>query len=174
MIDSDPFKTARRSLRRRARLGAIPRACILCDCIDPVALIPVSKSQLEAKGLPATLFEKDHIVGRAHDPEFTFPLCRNCHAIITDERLVVGITMLSEPDDNERAALRLDALALFEETVAEALRRWAEETAKADSPRAECETLNLQALASLHEKSAVDLHRWAAEKRIKSGGRNAA
>jgi len=174
MIDSDPFRTARRNLRRRARFGVSPKACILCPCLDLAALISGTRSELEAKGVPRTLFEGDHIVGRVHDPKFVFSICRNCHALVTDDRLRAGISMLREQDHNERAALRLGALALFEETVADALRRWAAETAKAGSPTAECEALNLEAMASHHENSAIDLHRWAAKKRAKSGGRNAA
>jgi hypothetical protein len=134
------------------------------------ALIFITKSELQ-KCLPRTMFEKDHVVGRAHDPEFTFPICRNCHAIITDERLRAGISMLPETDDNERAVLRLEALGLFEEKTAEALRRWAGKTA--NSPTTKHDARNLEALAALHEKAAIDLHRWATEKRVKSGGPNA-
>jgi len=170
-VDSDPFRTARRNMRRRARFGSIPQACILCPCLDLAALISGTRSELEAKGIPRTLFEGDHIVGRAHDPEFVFSICRNCHALVTDERLRAGISMLPEPDRNERAALRLDALALFEEKIAEALRRWAKEITNCTAER---EALNLEALASLHEKSADDLHRWAAKRHIKSGKQNAA
>jgi len=159
-------------MKRRAKCGARPQACIRCGHLDPAALISGTQSDLEAKRVPHTLFEGDHIVGKAHDPKFMFSICRNCHALVTDERLCVGISMLPEPDHNHRAALRLDALALFEEKMAEALRRWAGEIT--NSPTTDREGLNLQTLASLHEKSAVDLHRWAAEKRIKSGGRNAA
>jgi hypothetical protein len=170
MIDSDPFRTARRNLRRRARFGQNPEACIRCGYLDLVALIPGTREQLEAQRVPRTLFEGDHIVGEAHDPTFVFSICRNCHALVTDERLRAGISMLPEPDQNERAALRMDALALFEETVAKALRSWAGEVAA--SPTTKREALNLEALASLYEKSAIDLHRWAIEKRVKSGDPN--
>jgi len=158
----NPFQTARRDSRRRARFGQKPQACIRCGYPDLVALIPGTREQLEAKGVPHTLFEEDHIVGRVHDPKFVFAICRNCHAVVTDERVRAAISMLPEPDPNVREVLRLEALALFEEKLAEALRRWAVECRTLQD---ESEALKLEDLASPHEKSAADLYRWASEKR---------
>lgn len=161
-IDSDPFQTARRNLRRRARFGQVPQACVLCGRPDLAALFSGTRAELEAEGVPRTLFEKDHVVGRAHDPDFLFSICRSCHAEVTDERLRAGISMLPELDANKRDALRLQALAFFEEKLAEALRRWASEARNRLNER---EARHLEALAVLHEKSAVDLHGSAIAKR---------
>jgi hypothetical protein len=127
MKDVDPSRTARREMNRLSRFGSGPLVCMDCGYADPVGLIPVTAEWLKAKGVPSSLFEGDHAVGRAHDPEFIIPICRNCHAEVTENRLRAGISMRSEPDQNTREALRLEALALFHEKTAEALRRWAAE-----------------------------------------------
>jgi len=126
-MDVDPSRTARREMRRLARLGSGPLVCICCGYLDPVALIPVTEDWLRGRGVPSTLFEDDHVVGRAHDPKFIIPICRNCHALFTEDRLREGVSMMPEPDQNEREALRLEGLAVFHERTAEAMRRWAAE-----------------------------------------------
>ena len=66
-------------------------------------------------------------VGRAHDPDFIVPICRNCHAEVTEGRFQEGVSMRPELDPNKREALRLRSLAMFHEKTAQALRRWAAE-----------------------------------------------
>jgi len=128
-MDRDPLKTAVRTLARENRLGEGPKVCIRCGYADPLALIGVKIKwiRLHKNFLPPSLFENDHIVGRNHDPDFVFPICRNCHAEVTELRRRAGITMQFQPDRNEREALRLEALAFFHEDTAAALRRWATE-----------------------------------------------
>jgi hypothetical protein len=127
VIDKYPIRTAAREMRRLERLGDGPLVCVLCEYVDPVALIPVTEEWLRAKGVPSSLFEDDHVVGRAHDPKFIFPICRNCHAVLTEDRLRAGVSMRPAPDQNTRDVLRLEGLAVFHEKTAEALRRWAAE-----------------------------------------------
>jgi hypothetical protein len=127
MRDNDPSRTARRELIRLSRFCDAPLVCFLCDYADPVGLIPVTAEWLRANGVPSSLFERDHVVGRAHDPDFIVSICRNCHAEVTEGRLRAGISMRPELDQNRREALRLQSLALFHEKTAEALRRWAAE-----------------------------------------------
>src|SRR4051812_16589819 len=128
-MDRDPIKTAIRNLARENRLGEGPKVCILCSYGDPLGLIGIKKDWVgrHKNCLPRNLFEKDHIVGRNHDPDFIFPICRNCHAEITELRRRAGITMGFLSDPKEREALRLEALAFFLEMVTAALRRWAAE-----------------------------------------------
>lgn len=126
-MDADPSRTARREMRRLARLGSGPLVCFLCGYQDPVASIPVTEEWLKARGVPSTLFDDDHVVGRAHDPKFIMKICRNCHAVLTEDRLRAGVSMTPAPDQNTREVLRLEGLAVLHERTAEALRRWAAE-----------------------------------------------
>ena len=128
-MDQAPRKTVIRRLRRDTRLGDGPKVCLLCGYSDPIALIPVDLKWVNSHrhALPRSLFEKDHVTGRNHDPEFVAGICRNCHAEVTELRRIEGITMRYEPDQSTREALRLEALALFSEAAAAALRRWASE-----------------------------------------------
>lgn len=128
-MDRSPVKTAVRKLRRQSRIGEGPIVCLRCGYADPASLIAVTTKWLESHKdvLPRSLFEKDHVVGRNHDPEFVALICRNCHAEVTELRRQAGIGMRFEPDKTRREALRLEALALFHEDTALALRRWASE-----------------------------------------------
>ncbi len=114
-------------MRRLARLGNGPLVCILCGYTDPIALMGVTAEWLMSKGIPQSLFEKHHPSGREHDPEFIFPICRNCHAKATEGLYCAGVSMMAEPDQDTREALRLEGLAAFHDETAEALRRWAAE-----------------------------------------------
>lgn len=128
-MDRDVVKTATRKLGRQNRLGNGPKVCFRCGYADPLALIPVKTEWIELHKhvLPRTLFEKDHLVGRNHDPDLIFPICRNCHAEVTELRRQAGISMQFEPDEGEREVLRLEALAFLHETIAAALKRWVAE-----------------------------------------------
>ena len=125
-MDRDPIKSAARDMRRHERHGGSSSVCMLCGYPDLVALIRVSPDWLTAHGCQRSLLEKHHLVGRKHDPELTVPLCRNCHAEATEGLLKAVVSMRPEPDPARRIALMLDALAVFREEEAEALRRWAE------------------------------------------------
>lgn len=123
MIDVDPIGTARREERRLARLGSANPICILCGCIDPVALLPVEVGWLEAHAVPRSLFEGHHVVGENHDPHFIVLICRNCHAKAGEGLLQAGIPMLPEPDALMRVCLMLDGWAVHHEMIAAANRR---------------------------------------------------
>jgi len=102
-------------MRRLKRLGPDP-VCILCGHANPFALIPVRRSWLE----------QHHVVCRQHDRDLTVPLCRNCHAEITELLLREGADTRFEPNRVVRVALMLRALAVFFEMLAPKLRRWAD------------------------------------------------
>jgi hypothetical protein len=55
----------RREQRALERLGSNNPSCVICSCDDPFAL------------------ELHHVAGRAFDNE-TVPVCRNCHARLSD------------------------------------------------------------------------------------------
>jgi hypothetical protein len=136
LTDNAQVKTAIRKLRRDKRLGEGPKICLLCGYADPISLISVNSAWLDSHKdlLPHSLFEKDHVVGRNHDPDFMAAICRNCHAEVTELRREAGISMRFEHDKDTREALRLEALALFHEDTALALRRWASEKRSAKEP----------------------------------------
>lgn len=128
-MDRDVIKTAARKLGRQNRLGDGPKVCFRCGYADSLALIPVKKEwiELHREVPPRSLFEKDHLVGRNHDPDFIFPICRNCHAEVTELRRQARISMQFEPDEGEREVLRLEALAFLHKDIAAALTRWVAE-----------------------------------------------
>jgi hypothetical protein len=113
-MDRNPSATAARLMRRLKRLGPEP-VCVLCGYSNPFGLIRCHRS----------LLEKHHPVLMIHDSEFTVSICRNCHAEVTESLLQEGINPCFEPDVGKRTALRLIALAVFLESLAPALRRWA-------------------------------------------------
>jgi hypothetical protein len=101
-------------MRRLKRLGPDP-VCILCGYADPYALIPVRRSWLE----------RHHAVCKQHDGDLIVPLCRNCHAEITELLLQEGVGTRFEPSRIVRVALILRALAVFFEMLGPKLRSWA-------------------------------------------------
>lgn len=127
MTDRDPIGSAIRRTRRDERLGEGPRVCLLCGYAELEALIPVTLGWLRDHGISdlQRLLEDHHVYGKAHDPEFVVPLCRNCHAEVTEGLRQEGVSMLPEPNPVARVAIALDARAFFCEREAAALRRQA-------------------------------------------------
>ncbi len=68
---------ARRHESKRQRLGSPAPVCLSCGCRDIESLFAVPASDL-----PGWFLEKHHLGKHASD--FTIPLCRNCHAVLTD------------------------------------------------------------------------------------------
>jgi hypothetical protein len=128
-MDRHPVKTVVRKVRRDRRLGEGPRVCMRCGYAEPISLVLIKSTWLDSQKdfLAHGLFEKDHVVGRNHDPAFVAAICRNCHAEVTELRRQAGISMEFESDKAKREVLRLEALALFLADAALALRRWASE-----------------------------------------------
>jgi hypothetical protein len=102
MIDQNPIRTARRKARRLDQ-----GRCILC-------------------GRTGVLIEMDHIAGQNHDPDLTGPLCRSCHALITEFRIRAGAEMTEQGKPAERVRAALKSAAVFMHEFAEAMRRWAD------------------------------------------------
>jgi hypothetical protein len=133
-MDKNPIGTAVRSTRRNERLGGGEHACLLCGYSEPEALVSVTPEWLEAHGVPRRLLEEHHLVGRKRDGKLVALLCRNCHAKATEGLLQAGIGMQCERDPRTLVATMLDALAVFLEMLAAAVRRWAEMLRRTLSP----------------------------------------
>ena len=74
-----------RKARRERRLG--PNAvCFLCGFADPAALLLVQRTSLE----------RHHVFGVGHIPRATVPLCRNCHALLTEQMLDAAVPLAGQ------------------------------------------------------------------------------
>jgi hypothetical protein len=67
-----------------------------------------------------------HVVGWKRDSELISVLCRNCHALASEDLLQEDIDMQRETNPNALVASMLDALAVFLEALVAAVRRWAQ------------------------------------------------
>ena len=82
MSEYDPIHDDARRTSRAKKLG--PNAvCVRCGEPQWETLVPGNRSLLEAH----------HLVGRVNDADLTVPLCRNCHAILTEKLRQVGASM---------------------------------------------------------------------------------
>ncbi len=80
-MEEDYEKSQRRARRREAKfqhLGSPVPRCLSCGSFEIEALIPVSVS-----ALPSWFLEQHHLAKRSGG-DFTVPLCRSCHAVLTD------------------------------------------------------------------------------------------
>jgi hypothetical protein len=102
MIDENPIRTARRMSRRCEQ-----DRCLLC-------------------GRTSVLIELDHTAGQNHDSFLKGPLCRACHAAMTEFRLRADADMRRQPNSIKRVECALKATAVFLHMLADALRRWAD------------------------------------------------
>jgi hypothetical protein len=102
MIDENPLATARRLARRVEQ-----RRCLICG----------------RTGVP---IELDHTAGRNHDPDLMTPLCRSCHASVTEQRRRAGADMRRQPNSKKRVKYALKAASVFLRMLADAMWRWAD------------------------------------------------
>jgi hypothetical protein len=122
MIDNDPIGTAGRRRRRQKRFSVENPVCLFCgepnlECLSPVTLAWLKAHQV--------LLEDHHVVGNKSDPDFVVPLCLNCHRLVTEGLAQAGISMNRESNPQKRVAVMLEALAVFLDMLAAAVRRWA-------------------------------------------------
>ena len=115
-MEHSPIQNDARRARRQRKLGT-DAACLRCGTTTPEVLLRANRS----------LLDDHHVVGRAHDVALTVPLCRNCHAILTEGQLAHGVDLRhgQERTAPEMVAAILDALAAFFYALAEAASRWA-------------------------------------------------
>ncbi|MFL5481257.1 MAG: hypothetical protein ACJ8AK_03640 [Gemmatimonadaceae bacterium] len=88
---------------RRARMFPASAVCALCGYANPVALIAVDK----------TLLEEHHVFGAAFDDGTRIPLCRNCHAEVTEGIRATGASMRPQPSLFENLIQATKALEVY-------------------------------------------------------------
>jgi len=113
-MEPNPIQNDARKARRRRQIGA-DAACVRCGLTNLECLIPTKRSLLEAH----------HVAGNAHDEALTVPLCRNCHAVLTDAQRDAGVDMLPQSTVLHRIAAALASLAVFFADLAVTCRIWA-------------------------------------------------
>lgn len=101
-------RTAVRAARRARRFGA-DAVCVLCGFSNPIALILVSR----------TLLEEHHVYGANNDDNTRVPLCRNCHALVTEGIQATGATMRKQRSLFEQLAETNLISAVFYRAAAE-------------------------------------------------------
>ena len=136
MIDRNAIQTAIRKTRRLEHLGDGPRVCFICGYEDPIALVAMRAADCQKSSSLRTLLEDHHVAGRRNDPKLTIPLCRNCHAELTEDLRCEDVSMKAIPNRRRPSAWRLLGLASLFERIAEALRRWASEEMESEDDNA--------------------------------------
>lgn len=102
-MQKNAAKDAARTAKRDARLGGEDAVCVLCKFSDRDALVPTKR----------TLVEAHHVLGRQYDGKITVPLCRNCHAIVTEKLRRAGVSMQPPPTLLERLVNLLRAAGVM-------------------------------------------------------------
>ena len=102
-MDRDPTQTSKRRAARQRRLGA--DAACFCGETAPEAL------------------ERHHPLGRAHDPELTIVLCRNCHAKANESQRMTGTPMVAQSNVLDRLFACLRAAEAFLHDALHAIER---------------------------------------------------
>lgn len=98
----DPLANEARRGRREQLLGENP-VCLLCGVANIDCLTPTPRSILEAH----------HVVGRENDATLTVPLCRNCHAEVTEGYRDAGVSLKRPPTQLHRIVAVLRALGVL-------------------------------------------------------------
>jgi len=110
MHNENPIQRTGRRKARERRLG-MDAVCVLC--LHP---------QLEALTLVRrTLLEAHHVLGEVNAPDILVPLCRNCHAKVTEQLLDAGASMKESPTLLDRIVSMIRALAAFFHELAKML-----------------------------------------------------
>ncbi|MBA2684043.1 MAG: hypothetical protein H0U66_06105 [Gemmatimonadaceae bacterium] len=113
--DLDPIGIEMRRLRREEQFGACA-SCALCGMANIDVLTPAPRSFLESH----------HAVGRANDNGLTVPLCRNCHAEVTEGYRNAGVPLNLPPTFLHKLVAVLRALGAFLAILGQRLATWAE------------------------------------------------
>lgn len=112
-MNANPMQTAARRARREQRFSP-NAACVRCGLTTPDALIAVRRPFLEMH----------HVCGRANDDSLTTPVCRNCHAILTEGQHAVGVTFTAPPTLLHQIAAALTSFFAFLRDFAERGMAW--------------------------------------------------
>jgi len=123
MKECDPIGNDRRRARKERVLGDDPH-CVRCGIADFDALLPLNRR----------LLEDHHVLGRASDPRSTIPLCRNCHAWMTERLADAGVSMEEQPTRVATLAQQLRALSATMYMLGDVAWKAAERAAALASP----------------------------------------
>jgi len=114
-MERNPIANDARQARQKRRMGK-DAACALCGITTPEALLRVDRSLLEGH----------HVVGKAFDDALTIPVCRNCHAILTEGQQRRGCTFRSQRTVPECIVAMLTHLIAFFHDLGDLLTVWRE------------------------------------------------
>jgi hypothetical protein len=98
-MTTNPMQTAARRARRDRRFDH-DAACVRCGITAPETLVPVKRRFLD----------DHHVCVQANDDALTVPVCRNCHAILTEAQHAAGVVFQTPPTILHQVA---SALASF-------------------------------------------------------------
>lgn len=117
----DPLQDIYRQAAREQRLGP-DAVCVLCGESEYPALTPANRR----------LLEDHHLAGKIHDKRLTVPLCRNCHAMITEGQLSEGMDLQGKEGQTLLHKVRavLLGLGIFFMMLGEHLLDFAEQLSK--------------------------------------------
>jgi hypothetical protein len=113
-MSPNPIAAAGRRAQSEHRFGDAP-ACLRCGISEPEALVPIRRRLLEAH----------HICGRANDESLTVPVCRNCHAVLTEGQRSAGVTFELPPTLLHQLAAALLSLFAMLHELCERGMQWA-------------------------------------------------
>lgn len=113
-MTADPIATSGRRTRREQRFGP-DAACARCGITTLETLVPLRRRVLEAH----------HVCGRANDAALTVPVCRNCHAILTEGQQAAGVTFATPPTILHQIAAALASLFAMLHELCERGMDWA-------------------------------------------------
>jgi hypothetical protein len=116
MSEFDPINNDARRTTRAQKLGA-DAVCVRCGEPQWETLIPGNRSLLEAH----------HLVGKANDADLTVPLCRNCHAILTEKLRQVGASMNNPLTLLDRIVAILRCIGAFLGSIGNKFLQWADQ-----------------------------------------------
>jgi hypothetical protein len=106
--------SAARHTRRERRFDP-DAACVRCGITTPETLVPVTRRFLEAH----------HVCGQAHDDALTVPVCRNCHAVLTEGQHAAGVSFQPPPTILHQLAAALASLFAMLHELCERGMDWA-------------------------------------------------
>jgi hypothetical protein len=113
-MERNPIRNDARRTRRIREVGP-HTCCVRCGTTTPETLIAARRS----------LLEHHHVVGRAHDDGLTVPLCRNCHAVLTEAQRDAGVDLTPPPTILHQLAAILAGLAYFFADLGRLCAAWA-------------------------------------------------
>ena len=113
-MSSNPIAAAGRRRQREQRFGESP-ACARCGMTEMDALVSMKRRLLEAH----------HVCGRANDESLTVPVCRNCHAMLTEGQRSAGVSFDPPPTLLHQLAAALLSLFVMLHDLSERGMAWA-------------------------------------------------